>query len=182
MSVRYSQSGAFLGCSKYPDCRGTRPMPGEDAPAAAEGDNPEESETCPECDAPMIRKTSRFGPFWACSQYPECKKTKPIDRAGKTVQLPDIKRDCEKCDKPMQARMGRRGPFLACSGYPDCKNTKHIDKNGQVLELPDAQGEKCDKCGTEMVVRMSRRGPFLACSAYPKCKNARNLDRKTKEK
>ena len=182
MTVRYSQSGAFLGCSNYPECRGTRPLPGEDAPADGGGDNPEESETCPDCGGAMNRKTSRFGPFWACANYPECKKTKPIDRQGKTVKLPDVKRDCERCGMPMRALMGRRGPFLACSGYPKCKNTKHIGKDGQVVELPDAQGEKCDKCGADMVTRMSRRGPFLACSAYPKCKNARNLGGKPKEK
>ena len=174
MMIRYSQRGAFLGCSKYPDCAGTRQLPGE------EGDvGPDDAElegiTCPDCGSPMTKKRSRFGVFLACSAYPNCKCTRPIAKNGQVVQLPDIKRDCEKCGKPMQVKSGRRGPFLACSGYPECRNTKHLDKDGNVVELPEVEGVLCDKCNAPMVVRMSRRGPFLACSAYPKCRNAKPI-------
>ena len=174
MMIRYSQRGAFLGCSKYPDCSGTRQLPGEEQ----EGEPDDEAianEVCPECGKPMTKKRSRFGVFLACSGYPECKITRPIAKNGQVVKLPDIKRDCEKCGKPMQVKSGRRGPFLACSGYPECRNTKHLDKDGNVVDLPEVEGEKCDKCGSEMVVRMSRRGPFLACSGYPKCRNAKPI-------
>ncbi len=174
MMVRYSQRGAFLGCSKYPDCAGTRQLPGE-----AGEDEPDDAdiagEVCPECGKPMTKKRSRFGVFLACSGYPECKGTRPISKTGQVVRLPDIKRDCEKCGKPMVVKSGRRGPFLACSGYPECRNTKHLDKDGNVVELPEVEGAICDKCGAGMVVRMSRRGPFLACSAYPKCRNAKPI-------
>ncbi|MDR0362091.1 MAG: type I DNA topoisomerase [Planctomycetota bacterium] len=174
MMVRYSQRGAFLGCSRYPDCAGTKPLPGEEG-GSEEGGESLEGEVCPECGAPMARKRSRFGMFLACTAYPNCKCTRPIAKNGKAVKLPEAKRDCEKCGKPMVVKSGRRGPFLACSGYPECRNTKHIDKNGDVVELPEVEGAACDKCGAEMVVRMSRRGPFLACSAYPKCKNAKPI-------
>jgi DNA topoisomerase-1 len=176
MTLRYSQRGAFLSCSRYPECSGTREIPGEDGlPADAAEDMV--AVNCPDCGLPMIRKRSRFGMFLACSGYPNCKRTLPLDRTGRPVELPDIKRDCEKCGRPMLVKSGRRGPFLACSGYPECKNTKHIDKNGAVVDLPEVVGEKCDKCGADMVVRMGRRGPFLACSAYPKCRNSRPLEK-----
>ncbi|MCC8191104.1 MAG: topoisomerase DNA-binding C4 zinc finger domain-containing protein, partial [Planctomycetes bacterium] len=174
MMIRYSQRGAFLGCSKYPDCSGTRQLPGEEG----EGEPDDEAianEVCPDCGKPMAKKRSRFGVFLACTGYPDCKCTRPIAKNGQVVKLPDIKRDCEKCGKPMQVKSGRRGPFLACSGYPECRNTKHLDKDGKVVELPEVEGAVCDKCGAAMVVRMSRRGPFLACSAYPKCRNAKPI-------
>lgn len=172
MMIRYSQRGAFLGCSRYPECAGTRQLPGEEG----EPDDAElEGEVCPDCGAAMVKKRSRFGVFLACSSYPTCKCTRPIAKNGKVVKLPDTKRDCEKCGKPMVVKSGRRGPFLACSGYPECRNTKHLDKNGEVVDLPEINGVACEKCGAEMVVRMSRRGPFLACSGYPKCRNAKPI-------
>ncbi len=175
MMVRYSQRGAFLGCSRYPDCAGTRQLPGEDGSDAEGDDAALEGEVCPECGSPMAKKRSRFGAFLACTGYPNCKCTRPIAKNGQVVKLPDVKRDCEKCGKPMVVKSGKRGPFLACSGYPECRNTKHLDKDGNVVELPEVEGAICDKCGAPMVVRMSRRGPFLACSAYPKCRNAKPI-------
>ncbi len=173
MVMRYSQRGAFLGCSQYPDCRGTLPLPGEEAEVDADGEA--EAMTCPLCGGRMAQKRSRYGVFLACSNYPECKHTHPLDRNGKPIKLPDVDVPCEKCGKTMVVKMSRRGPFLACPGYPECKNTKPIDKDGNVIVLPDIKGEVCEKCGSEMVVRMSRRGPFLACSGYPKCRNTRPI-------
>jgi DNA topoisomerase-1 len=178
MLMRYSQRGAFLGCEKYPDCKGTTPLPGEDDSELGEDD---EQIDCPACGSPMARKRSRFGVFLACPNYPECKQTMPIGKDGKAVRLPEVKLDCEKCGKPMVVKSSRRGPFLACSGYPDCKNAKPISKDGNVIELPKVEGEVCDKCGAEMIVRMGRRGPFLACSAYPKCRNAKPIPKTEKE-
>ena len=175
MMIRYSQRGAFLGCSRYPECAGIRQLPGEEGEDAPEGENYLEGEVCPECGSPMARKRSRFGAFLACTAYPNCKFTRPIAKDGKMIKLPKVKRDCEKCGKPMLVKSGRRGPFLACSGYPECRHTKHLDKNGDVVDLPEVEGAVCDKCGAGMVVRMSRRGPFLACSAYPKCRNAKPI-------
>ncbi len=170
--IRYSKSGAFLGCSQYPECKGSLPMPGE---GEADGSDGEESVPCPECGRPMVVKRSKYGKFLACTGYPECRKTLPLDKEGKLVELPDIKQDCEKCGRPMEVKSGRRGFFLACTGYPECKNTKSIDKNGKVIELPKVEGEVCEKCGSPMVVKMGRRGPFLACSGFPQCKNAKPI-------
>jgi hypothetical protein len=33
---------------------------------------------CPRCDSPMVRRTSEFGKFWGCSQYPACKGTRKV--------------------------------------------------------------------------------------------------------
>jgi four helix bundle suffix protein len=33
---------------------------------------------CPECGKPMRRRTSARGPFWGCSDYPDCTATKPV--------------------------------------------------------------------------------------------------------
>lgn len=181
MIVRYSKAGAFLGCTKFPDCKGLRQMPGEAGDADA--DIPEgELVSCPACGAPMQRKTSKYGEFLACSGYPVCKQSLPLGKDGKPLPLPDIKMDCEKCGAAMAVKMGKNGPFLACSGYPECKNTKHLDREGKVMELPEVKGVMCEKCGAELVVKMSRRGPFLACPGFPKCRNAKPMPGEERKK
>ena len=32
--------------------------------------------TCPNCKSPMVRRTSEFGPFWGCNQFPRCRGTR----------------------------------------------------------------------------------------------------------
>lgn len=69
MKIRYGRFGAFLGCSRYPDCKGIVNIPKKDE--IPEGDLP----TCPAlgCDGKMMQRRSRFGkPFFSCSNYPDC--------------------------------------------------------------------------------------------------------------
>ncbi len=121
-------------------------------------------EVCPKCGQPMIIKMGRFGKFMACSNYPECKTTKPIGEEAK-AQEEMSGEICEKCGKPMAVKRGRFGMFLGCSGYPDCKNIKKIEKK---------TGVKCNKCGIgEFVEKKSKRGRnFYSCNRYPDCENA----------
>ncbi len=82
-------------------------------------------EKCPECGKDMVLKSSRFGKFWACSDYPNCtgKKNVAVNR-GPAPEPSDEK--CPKCGEAMVIRTGRYGKFLACSKYPECKTTKKI--------------------------------------------------------
>ena len=69
MKVRYGKFGPFLGCSRYPDCRGIVNIPRKDEIPAS--DMP----TCPAlgCDGKMTQRRSRFGkPFFSCSNFPDC--------------------------------------------------------------------------------------------------------------
>lgn len=69
MKVRYGKFGPFLGCSRYPDCRGIVNIPRKDEVPASE------MPTCPAlgCDGKMVQRRSRFGkPFFSCSNFPDC--------------------------------------------------------------------------------------------------------------
>ncbi|MFQ5674667.1 MAG: topoisomerase DNA-binding C4 zinc finger domain-containing protein, partial [bacterium] len=115
-------------------------------------------ETCPKCGSELIIRWGRNGKFMACSSYPECKHTQPLEEPE------DVDEKCEKCGKPMVIKHGRFGRFLACSGYPDCKNTQAI-----------SIGVACPKegCTGSLVEKRSRRGRiFFGCSKYPNCKFA----------
>ena len=105
----------------------------------------------------MIARWGRNGKFLACSGYPECKNTKPIEEEA--IEIIDEK--CEKCGNPMVVKTGRFGRFLACSNYPECKNTK-----------PIPLGIKCPKdvCDGDVIQRKTKKGrTFYGCSNYPKC-------------
>lgn len=69
MQLRFGKFGAFLGCSKYPDCKGIVNIPRKGELSSA--DMP----PCPAigCDGKITQRRSRFGkPFFSCSNYPDC--------------------------------------------------------------------------------------------------------------
>ncbi len=120
-------------------------------------------EICDKCQKPMVIKWGRHGRFIACTGFPDCKSTRPLEteEGGQSeVQITDEK--CTKCDSPMVLKAGKFGRFLACSKYPDCKTTKAI-----------STGIKCPDDGGDIVERRTKKGKlFFSCSNYPKCKFA----------
>jgi DNA topoisomerase-1 len=115
-------------------------------------------EACPECGSKLAVRSGRFGPFIACTRYPECRYTKPL----KKDRPPDRPSDevCHLCSAPMVIKTGRFGEFLACTRYPECKGTRSIPI-----------GVKCPKCDTgELTERRTKKGKsFWGCLRYPEC-------------
>ena len=121
-------------------------------------------EVCEKCGSPMVIKWGRHGRFLACSGYPKCKNTKPLEGDDNSQKADSVLTDetCDKCGAPMAIKRGRFGKFMACSRYPECKNTK-----------PIPTGVKCPLDGGDIVERKSKRGrSFWSCSNYPDCKFA----------
>jgi DNA topoisomerase-1 len=74
----------------------------------------ETSEVCPKCGKPMIIRFSKFGKFYACSGYPECKTTKPFLFVVKN-------RKCPKCNGDIVVKFTKsRKKFYGCANYPTC--------------------------------------------------------------
>jgi DNA topoisomerase-1 len=82
MIVRRGPRGPFLGCSGYPACRSTKPVPEELKekiktmfPPRVKKAMPhvEIHETCPECGAAMELRSGRRGYFLGCSQFAKTK-------------------------------------------------------------------------------------------------------------
>ncbi|MDP1608344.1 MAG: type I DNA topoisomerase [Chlamydiales bacterium] len=70
-TLRHGKFGPFLGCSRYPDCKGIINIPkkGEEILKA------EDMPNCPAqgCDGKITPRKSRFGKiFFSCSNYPDC--------------------------------------------------------------------------------------------------------------
>ncbi len=133
---------------------------------------------CDKCGSPMVIKLGRFGKFLACSNYPECKNTRPLFETKEESAAEETNEKCPKCGNALKVKTGRFGKFLACSNYPECKFTKNIQK---------PTGVKCPKCGEgDVVVKRSKRGKiFFACNRYPDCDYATwenpNAPKKIKE-
>jgi DNA topoisomerase-1 len=130
-------------------------------------------EVCDRCGKGMVIKVGKFGPFVACSGYPDCTNTRELEKSepGDTAETED--ETCENCGKPMVVKRGRFGQFLACTGYPDCKTTrKLINTQGGVKAAKPDQilDEKCPKCDSNLVIKQGRFGEFTACTNYPNCK------------
>jgi len=118
-----------------------------------------DEEYCQNCGRPMVLKKGRFGTFYACSGYPDCKTTKQI---GGTQKKQDVVLDekCPQCGNNMVQKYGRFGEFTACSNYPGCKYVKQ-----------KTIGVKCPQCTEgDVVERRSKRGKtFFGCNRYPDC-------------
>jgi DNA topoisomerase I len=132
-------------------------------------------EACDKCGAPMLKRVGKFGPFIACSAYPDCTNTREVETQEPESESGEEEIEpCENCGKPMAVKRGRFGPFLACSGYPECKTTRKLiaTKQGGLTAAKRDQilDELCPKCNANLVVKQGRFGEFTACTRYPECK------------
>jgi DNA topoisomerase-1 len=176
MAVKFGKTGKFLGCSKYPECKATRPMDGKPRTEAVETEH-----KCSKCGKPLMLRESKRGPFLSCSGYPKCKEAFNIDEAGNPVpSVVETEHICDKCGKPMAMRQGSRGAFLGCTGYPKCRNTMPVDDQGKPVQTVKIEA-KCEKCGGPMGVKQGRRGAFLGCMKYPKCRSTAPIPEDLKE-
>src|SRR5687767_3001924 len=130
-------------------------------------------EICDRCGKKMVIKVGKFGPFVACSGYPDCTNTRELEKSetGDTAETED--ETCENRGKPMVVKRGRFGQFLACTGYPECKTTRKLitTQAGMKAAKPDQiLVEKCPKCDSNLVIKHGRFGEFTACTNYPNCK------------
>ncbi len=160
MVIKWGRHGSFIACTGYPECTNTRELT-VDLPDVDKADLNEQGdeEYCQNCGRPMVLKKGRFGQFYACSGYPDCKTTKPIGGQQKKADV-QLEEKCPLCGHNLVLKTGRFGEFTACSDYPKCKYVKH-----------KTIGVKCPKCGEgDVTERRSKRGKtFYGCSRYPDC-------------
>jgi DNA topoisomerase-1 len=161
MVIKWGRHGSFIGCSGYPECSNTREL-AVDLPDVDGVDLTDQAdeEYCENCGRPMVLKRGRFGTFFACSGYPDCKTTKQIGGEEKKPDVP-LEEKCPQCGNHLALKHGRFGEFTACSNYPACKYVKQ-----------KTIGVKCPECGEgDISERRSRRGKtFYGCTRYPECK------------
>ena len=158
MVIKWGKFGKFIACTGYPECSNTRELPPD--PASTEGLTEQDAEEyCENCGRVMVLKKGRFGQFYACSGYPDCKTTKQIGGTQKKSDVP-LDEKCPQCGNNLVLKNGRFGEFTACSTYPKCKYVKQ-----KTIGVP------CPNCSEgEVVERRSKKGKtFFGCNRYPEC-------------
>jgi DNA topoisomerase-1 len=163
MVIKWGQFGSFMACTGYPECSNTKEIAKDTEDGEEDKKEEVEVEPCENCGKPMALKRGRFGQFYACTGYPECRTTRKIVGGEAKPKAPDIPTDepCPKCGNNLVIKEGRFGKFTSCSNYPKCKYIK-----------PKTIGVKCPKpgCGGEVSERRTKRGkPFYGCTNYPDC-------------
>jgi DNA topoisomerase-1 len=102
----------------------------------------------------MQVKNGRYGPFLACTAYPQCKSIKALKGDGEVEPLDE---KCPKCSSGLVIKPTRAGGrLISCTGYPKCRYSRGLPV-----------GVPCPQCGGEIVEKISRGGKvFFGCGNY----------------
>ena len=121
---------------------------------------------CPKCEAVLQIKSSKSGPFWACTAYPSCDYTKPL-KSKADVSIMKVLDDvcCPECEGDLAVKSGKFGMFIGCLNYPVCNFIVKETDDDDYKPVP------CPNCGKgELHQRSGKKGKtFYACDQYPKC-------------
>jgi len=118
MIVRRSRSGEFLGCTRFPKCKGTKSMP--------------TGVKCPKDGGDIAaRKSKKRGKtFYGCENYPNC------DFVCWDKPVPDT---CPECGKVgAEAKSNKtRGAYRKCLNA-DCQNEWEVPETDAAVEVAAA--------------------------------------------
>ena len=91
---------------------------------------------CPKCKAPLLIRLGKFGRFYACSKFPKCRHTEPLEK-----DILGIK--CPKCEKGeiVEKRTKKGKIFYGCNQFPKC--------DFALWDKPT--NEKCPKCKSLLI-------------------------------
>ena len=90
---------------------------------------------CPKCRAPMVQREGKFGTFFACTRYPECNGTRPLDDSQPQDGSGQKPVPCPHCYSPLVRRKSKKGWFWGCSNFPGCRQTVDDDNGKPALRL-----------------------------------------------
>jgi len=104
---------------------------------------------CEECGHEMVYKMGRYGKFLACSNFPDCRNTKPI--------LKKIGVTCPKCKEGevVERKSKKNRVFYGCDRYPDC----------DFLSWDKPISRPCPKCASMLVEKKAKKGTQITCSS-----------------
>ncbi|MGG3572082.1 type I DNA topoisomerase [Bacillus gobiensis] len=102
---------------------------------------------CDLCGSEMVYKMGRYGKFMACSNFPDCRNTKPI--------VKEIGVKCPKCNKGniVERKSKKRRIFYGCDRYPEC----------DFVSWDKPLERKCPKCQEMLVEKKLKKGVQVQC-------------------
>ena len=104
---------------------------------------------CEKCGHEMVYKMGRYGKFLACSNFPDCRNTKPI--------LKKIDVTCPKCEKGevVERKSKKNRKFYGCERYPDC----------DFISWDKPISRPCPKCESMLVEKKQKKGTQITCTS-----------------
>lgn len=103
---------------------------------------------CENCGHEMVYKMGRYGKFLACSNFPECRNTKPI--------LKEIGVDCPKCKEGnvVERKSKKRRVFYGCDRFPEC----------DFISWDKPISRPCPRCESLLVEKKAKKGTQIQCT------------------
>ena len=97
-------------------------------------------EVCDLCGRNMVLKQGRFGRFYACPGFPECRNTKPF--------FEYVDATCPQCGGRIQIKRTRKGRvYYGCENYTTC----------DFMSWDQPTNEVCPDCGERLYKKNGRR-------------------------
>ncbi|AGB49971.1 topoisomerase IA [Methanomethylovorans hollandica DSM 15978] len=127
-----TEKGRFVGCTGYPQCRNSYPLPREGALSVLRSKN------CKKGGAAVIKVGNKYcwavgiGPCFACDLMKKCFP-------------PEVVGPCPICDGEMCLVTTKDSRFLGCSNR--CGRTQSLPQEGRLTVLE----RKCEVCGWKMI-------------------------------
>ncbi|WP_026566452.1 type I DNA topoisomerase [Bacillus sp. UNC41MFS5] len=104
-------------------------------------------EDCENCGNPMVFKMGRYGKFMACSNFPDCRNTKPI--------VKEIGVTCPSCKEGqiIERKSKKKRLFYGCTKYPEC----------EFISWDKPLPRECPKCEGMLVEKKLKKGVQVQC-------------------
>ncbi|HLO11631.1 MAG TPA: type I DNA topoisomerase [Pseudoneobacillus sp.] len=105
-------------------------------------------EDCENCGNPMVFKMGRYGKFMACSNFPDCRNTKPI--------VKEIGMTCPSCKEGqvVERKSKKKRLFYGCTRYPEC----------EFISWDKPLPRPCPKCEGLLVEKKLKKGVQVQCT------------------
>jgi DNA topoisomerase-1 len=184
MTVKRRGVRAFLGCDQYPKCKNTSPLPDGVRLEKKPKPPPEPAGLdCEKCGRALVFRTGRRGKFVACSGFPRCRNSMPVEKAEE-LKKAGAKSGNGKAPKSGPAKAGGSAKTVKGSDNGDPPPGFAWTRTGRpvVEAMPEEGTLQCPECGNLMDLKRGRFGPFFSCTSYPRCKFVSNLRGEAKKK
>jgi DNA topoisomerase-1 len=138
-------------------------------PDLGDGKNPR---LCPTCGSGTLGfKLGKFGAFIGCSNYPECRHTRPLAaEAAEAQEGGERELGLDENGQPINLKVGRFGPYVELGaaekraslpkGWSPADIT--LEQAIRLLSLPRTIGAHPES-GKDIIAGLGRFGPYVAC-------------------
>jgi DNA topoisomerase-1 len=145
LEIRMKGGRSFAGCSRYPECKNTYPLPTGFLALATD-------QKCDVCGGPKVKFVSKGQPPNVVCIDPKCEGARRERTLGK----------CPACGKDVMVIQSKKGKrFAGCSGYPECRVMYPLPQYGRIVPT----GEACDACRSPVIKVWQQQGrpPWTLC-------------------